>query len=439
MPDLAPWEQEEQERWKTRAQETGVVAEPVVVRCTLSESPKPSSSPYRCLFYLLLPLLLFIPLLVWFFFSWRGTSTADAPQQQKAESNSQHPGWITPTGTRFTPIEILERSSSSIVAIYAENHDETASSGTGFFIDGGGHVLTNFHVVEGSGHIVIRMKDDKSYPVIRIVAQSPEWDLALLEVNMPIEDSIPLNIAAGLPPLSSDVSVVGTPRGMPHILSTGALTAVKGTHLEMIQISAPISVGFSGSPVFNDRGSVIGIATHGTVTEGKSIGLGASSLVITRFLKEKPFLKKDSLPLFDTQQGFLPDGGYRAYTIAPMQSVRADHSSRSDIVAVLQKKSKVKVKREWVEMDRHAARLTKDMIVKVSGKDDIRFRAGEAVHIINPDISGSGILVLVWYYGEEFQIVLDEGEIDRLYQKTWCQVILPSGEVGWLLKHELKI
>lgn len=436
MPDLAPWEQEEQERW--RAQPLAQPEAEPKLEPKLEPKPKPVNSWWRVLLSLL-SLLLCVSFTVWLWFPWGAGQDADSPQPPEIKSNREHPGWITPTGTRFTPDEILQRSSASVVAVYAKHGGDMANSGTGFFIDGGGRVLTNFHVVEGSGKIIIRMKDGKTYPIFRVAAQSPEWDLALLEVNMPIADSIALNIAPGLPPISSDVCVVGTPKGMPHILSTGALTEVKGTELEMIQFSAPISPGFSGSPVFNDRGSVIGIATHGTAMEGKGVGLGASSLVIARFLKDKPFIKKDDSPAFETTQGLLPDGGYTAYTVAPTLDARLDHSALSEVVAVVPRKTKVKVKREWVETNRHAARLTRDLTIRISGVESVQFKAGDAAYLINPDISGSGILVRVGRSGEEFQIVLNEEEIDRLYQKTWCQAILPSRKVGWFLKHDLKI
>lgn len=47
----------------------------------------------------------------------------------------------------------------------------------------------------------IQMKDERIYPVIRIVAQAPQWDLALLEVSMPIQDSVPLSVQRAFPPL----------------------------------------------------------------------------------------------------------------------------------------------------------------------------------------------------------------------------------------------
>ncbi|MBP8785319.1 MAG: trypsin-like peptidase domain-containing protein [Synergistaceae bacterium] len=431
VSDPVPWEQDEQERWQPQKKN---IDQPVAEDAFVPEKPQST----RRLYYLFLPFVLLI--FVGLAFSFRiGTSAVNSTLQQETKDNSGHPGWVTPTGPRLTPAEILKKASVSVVTVYAQSDDEKGNRGTGFFVDGGGHVLTNFHVIEDSRQMFIQMKDERIYPVIRIVAQAPQWDLALLEVSMPIQDSVPLSIATGIPPISSDVSVVGTPKGMPHILSTGALTAVKGTDLEMIQISAPISPGFSGSPIFNDRGGVIGIATHGAETKGKSIGLGASGLVIGRFLKEKPILKKETSLTFDTEQGLLPNGGYRAYTIVPDLTVRAEHSNRSAIVEVLPKKSKVMVKREWIETDRHAARLTRNITVKVQGKTDIDFKKGEAVHILNPEMRGSGIIVLLWHNGEELQIVLDEGEIDRLYQKTWCQVILPSGAFGWVLKHDLKI
>ena len=233
VSDPVPWEQDEQERWQPQKKN---IDQPVAEDAFVPEKPQST----RRLYYLFLPFVLLI--FVGLAFSFRiGTSAVNSTLQQETKDNSGHPGWVTPTGPRLTPAEILKKASVSVVTVYAQSDDEKGNRGTGFFVDGGGHVLTNFHVIEDSRQMFIQMKDERIYPVIRIVAQAPQWDLALLEVSMPIQDSIPLSIATGIPPISSDVSVVGTPKGMPHILSTGALTAVKGTDLEMIQISAPIS------------------------------------------------------------------------------------------------------------------------------------------------------------------------------------------------------
>lgn len=125
MSDPVPWEQDEQERWQPQKNIDQPVAEDAFV------PEKPQST--RRLYYLFLPFVLLI--FVGLAFSFRiGTSAVNSTLQQETKDNSGHPGWVTPTGPRLTPAEILKKASVSVVTVYAQSDDEKEIEGPVFLL-----------------------------------------------------------------------------------------------------------------------------------------------------------------------------------------------------------------------------------------------------------------------------------------------------------------
>jgi hypothetical protein len=162
--------------------------------------------------------------------------------------------------SRLTPKQIVANSKPAIVRVEV-GPDRV---GTGFVIDKTGLVVTNFHVVVGRGDIKITLLDGTKYPVQRIVAFDPLHDLAVLDIDPPAAiPTLPLGdseaVSAGDPVLA-----IGNPLGvLDYTVSDGLLSAVRvfAPEVVLLQISAPISQGSSGGPVFNSYGEVIGIVT----------------------------------------------------------------------------------------------------------------------------------------------------------------------------------
>jgi S1-C subfamily serine protease len=137
-----------------------------------------------------------------------------------------------------------------------------ASSGTGFFVDATGHVLTNDHVVAGCRQVTV-VAAGKRWPA-QIVARDATLDLALLKVATATTAYASFRIAA--PPRAGEsVIAAGFPlRGLlasGPIVSTGIVNAVAGIHDDAtrFQISAPIQPGNSGGPLLDAGGNVIGV------------------------------------------------------------------------------------------------------------------------------------------------------------------------------------
>lgn len=171
----------------------------------------------------------------------------------------------------FLP-DLVKRIKPSSVAIETfDSRDNTLSRGSGFFI-ASDRVITNRHVIERAVRVEIHLLDGKKFTVKGVVALDGEGDLALLQVDVPKGLALPLPIVKAVPQEGESVVVVGNPYGLEGSVSNGIVSAVReiSGYGKIIQITAPISPGSSGSPVVNMAGQVIGVATL-QAAEGQSL------------------------------------------------------------------------------------------------------------------------------------------------------------------------
>ncbi|MBC7899367.1 MAG: tetratricopeptide repeat protein [Saprospiraceae bacterium] len=177
----------------------------------------------------------------------------------------------------FLP-ELVRRIKPSAVAIETfDAKGNTLSRGSGFFI-APDRVITNRHVIERSSRVEIHLIDGKKFTVRGVLAVDGEGDLALLQVDVPKALAIPLPVVRTVPQEGESIVVVGNPFGLEGSVSNGIVSAVReiSGYGKIIQITAPISPGSSGSPVVNMYGQVIGIATL-QAAEGQSLNFAVPS------------------------------------------------------------------------------------------------------------------------------------------------------------------
>lgn len=152
-------------------------------------------------------------------------------------------------------------------------------TGSGFVIDSEGHILTNFHVVEGARQVEVTTSDKKRYKA-QIVGTDPVHDLAVIQIP---NKSVPLaeigdskNLVVG-----QKVYAIGNPFGLSGTMTRGIISSIRslkgqrGFIDEAIQTDAAINPGNSGGPLLNARGQVIGINTMiltGGVEQSAGIG-----------------------------------------------------------------------------------------------------------------------------------------------------------------------
>ena len=180
--------------------------------------------------------------------------------------------------------ELVRRVKPSVVSVLTYDlKGEPLISGSGFFVRPG-EVVTNMHVIKGAHRVEIHTLEGKgrTYPVAGALAIDDEADLALLKVDLPAERSHPLPTTSTLPDEGEQIFVIGNPLRLEGSVSDGIVSAIREVPDlgRIIQVTAPVSHGNSGSPLFNMRGEVIGIVTV-KVTNGQNINLalGVSRIV----------------------------------------------------------------------------------------------------------------------------------------------------------------
>ena len=181
--------------------------------------------------------------------------------------------------------ELVKRVKPVVVAIATyDATGEPLMTGSGFFVEPG-QVITNLHVIRGAVRADVKTLDGKGkvYPVAGALAIDDDGDLALLKIDMPLERAKKSELAATLPDEGEKIFVIGNPLKLEGSVSDGIVSAVREVPNvgRIIQITAPISHGNSGSPVFNLRGEVLGVVTI-KVTNGQNINLAISSARITQ-------------------------------------------------------------------------------------------------------------------------------------------------------------
>jgi tetratricopeptide (TPR) repeat protein len=186
--------------------------------------------------------------------------------------------------------ELVRRAKPSVVAVATyDAKGEPLATGSGFFLHPG-QVLTNLHVIRGAFRAEIRTLDGKGrvFPVAGMLSVDDEGDLALLSVNIPAERARPLEISTVLPEDGEKIFVIGNPLRLEGSVSDGIVSAVREVPNlgKIIQITAPVSHGNSGSPLFNLKGQVIGIVTI-RVINGENINLAIESARVSHLPPRK--------------------------------------------------------------------------------------------------------------------------------------------------------
>ena len=168
-------------------------------------------------------------------------------------------------------VSVAERSTPAIVGIVAfrevENGEYNRQEGSGFIFREDGHILTNEHVIRGSGHIRVQLLDESEFNA-KLVGVDRPTDIAVLKIDT--KEALPVLPLAN----SEEVQVgqfaiaIGNPFRLNHTVTTGIVSGKARSLLpdgriiryqDFIQTDAWINTGNSGGPLLNIHGEVIGI------------------------------------------------------------------------------------------------------------------------------------------------------------------------------------
>lgn len=198
-------------------------------------------------------------------------------------------GFIGCGGTQASHVgmsarEIVDASSPAIVRV------ETGGDrvGTGFILDRAGLIATNLHVIEGESTIKVRLFDGgREYPVVSIAGIDRDHDLALMWIRPSGKlPTVRLGDSSGAS-AGDKVYAIGNPLGMDYSITDGLISQVRriSEQLTILQISAPISQGSSGGPLFNQFGEVIGVTTM-IVAQGQNINLAVPANYLRPMMRQ---------------------------------------------------------------------------------------------------------------------------------------------------------
>jgi S1-C subfamily serine protease len=174
---------------------------------------------------------------------------------------------------------------------------EQSSSGTasGFVIDKQGHILTNYHVIEGADAIQVTLFDGSTHKA-RLIGQDASNDVAVVQIQTSSDRLFPISLGDSSHLLvGQKVLALGNPFGLERTLTTGIISSLdrsirakNGRMIKgIIQTDAAVNPGNSGGPLLNSRGQVIGMNTAILSEVGQSAGISFAVPIntIQRILK----------------------------------------------------------------------------------------------------------------------------------------------------------
>jgi S1-C subfamily serine protease len=167
-------------------------------------------------------------------------------------------------------------------------------TGSGFVWDRDGHIITNYHVVRTGDRAQVTLADHTRYAAT-IVATAPDKDVAVLHIDAPADQLLPLPIGqSSALAVGQKVLAIGNPFGLDQTLTIGVIS---GLHLEIkgvtgpirdaIQTSAAINPGNSGGPLLDSAGRLIGIATAISADAGFAVPVDTVTAIVPRLLGDR--------------------------------------------------------------------------------------------------------------------------------------------------------
>jgi S1-C subfamily serine protease len=233
-------------------------------------------------------------------------------------------------------IEVFKRLSPSVVHIttlevardfFSRSVQQVPrGTGTGFIWDSQGHVVTNFHVIQGGDAARVTLADQSTHRAT-LVGVFPDRDLAVLKINLPRDKLQPIPIGSSRDlQVGQKVYAIGNPFGLDQTLTTGIVSALnreidsvnQRTIRGVIQTDAAINPGNSGGPLLDSAGRLIGVNTAIYSPSGASAGIGFAipvdevNRIVPRLVRDgritRPALGVASMPEQVQRALRLPDG-----------------------------------------------------------------------------------------------------------------------------------
>jgi len=320
-------------------------------------------------------------------------------------------------------IELYENVSRGVVSIQV--YSETSSGlGSGFVIDKEGHIVTNYHVVDGADEVEVHFPSGLKV-FGEVVGVDLDSDLAVIKVDVDQDQLYPLIIGdSDQLRVGQTVVAIGNPYGLTGTMTLGIVSA-RGRTLEsirqtesgsffsagdLIQTDANINPGNSGGPLLNLNGEVIGInraiQTSGNITNYSNTGIGfAVSSNILRLVV--PTLKLGE----EYQYPYLGLSSYDSLTLAQAELLGLDQATGAYIAEVVEggPADQAGLQSGTLSTDVFGLLAGGDLIIAVDGEEILEFSELLSYLLLNKQ-PGDTIDLTVLRGGEEITFTVTLGE-----------------------------
>ena len=299
-------------------------------------------------------------------------------------------------------------------------------TGSGFVYDDQGHIVTNYHVIEGADEILVTLADGQVYEA-EVVGSDPTNDLSVLRVDpiggvnrVDLPPALALGDSSRLQ-VGQFVVAIGNPYGLQRTLTTGVVSAlgrvIEGAEDnsfigEAIQTDAAINPGNSGGPLLDLQGRVIGVNSQIISSSGSSAGIGfaVSSNTLARVVPEliangyyaHPWLGIEPLDLSSSTVATLRRYGVEVGTDSGVLVLEATAGGPAD-------QAGVRGGDQYLRLGRYRLPVGGDVIVAVNG-EAIGGLQDLTVYLENNTAIGDTVQLTVLRDGREMTIPVAIGE-----------------------------
>jgi len=165
------------------------------------------------------------------------------------------------TAVQADTLEQLAAKALPAVVLLDVSTAADSRQGSGFLVRSDGRILTNHHVIKGAREIRVKLANGDVYDHVKILGADERRDLAVIQIAGFDLPALPLGNSDSVR-IGHPVVLIGSPLGLENTVSTGIVSGRRQepAGYQLIQVSAPASVGSSGGPVLSLRGEVIGVA-----------------------------------------------------------------------------------------------------------------------------------------------------------------------------------
>lgn len=205
---------------------------------------------------------------------------------------------IVLSSCKMTLKDIVKEAEQATFVIYTYDEYGTPKGiGSGFFIDKEGTGITNYHVLDGAVKAVLKTSDEEKYEINQVIASDRKWDIAKFTIKNDKNKIFNyLKFSNKEIEKGDKVYNISSPMGLEASVSEGIVSSLRsdGQHGNIIQVTAPISSGSSGSALLNHDGKVFAVATF-KYNQGESLNFGvAINEEKLDLLEENEFAKRNS-------------------------------------------------------------------------------------------------------------------------------------------------